>query len=445
MRRTIHRSIFLCLLTGMLVLIAIFPVMAEKTTEQRLEETQDTIEKLQEKTDKAKAKLDAAKKEQSAIGTRLDKLNAQLKEVQQAIENVELQIEKKNGQIEETQGQLEEMEQMRLQRYEAMKVRIRFMYENSDSSMLDSFLGARSMSDFLNRVEYFSQVVEYDRKQLEEYQELLSGLKEKQVLLDGQKEELLALRQEQQEQMQQLTVLVADTREDLKAAGVETVDAKNAFSDLDQQLNEQKEYQEILEAQLAYEEQLEAQKAAEDRARMEEIRRQEEELRLIREEEARRRAEEEERKRLEEEERRRQEAENGEMPENNEENTTEPEPTYDTSPPTSAEELEILACIIQCEAEGEPYIGKLAVGSVVLNRVASSSFPNTIMGVIYQEGQFSPVASGRMASRVAAGANSECRQAAQEVLNGNITVPYLYFRRDNGTIDGYVIAHHVFY
>ena len=111
----------------------------------------------------------------------------------------------------------------------------------------------------------------------------------------------------------------------------------------------------------------------------------------------------------------------------------------------SVEDLEILACIIQCEAEGEPYEGKLAVGSVVLNRVVSSSFPNTIMGVIYQEGQFSPVASGRMASRVAAGANSECRQAAQEVLNGNITVPYLYFRRDNGTIDGYVIAHHVFY
>ena len=85
------------------------------------------------------------------------------------------------------------------------------------------------------------------------------------------------------------------------------------------------------------------------------------------------------------------------------------------------------------------------MGSVVLNRVASSSFPNTIMGVIYQSGQFSPVASGRMAARLAAGANSECYQAAREVLGGNITVPYLYFRRDNGTIDGYVIAHHVFY
>ena len=205
-------------------------------------------------------------------------------------------------------------------------------------------------------------------------------------------------------------------------AGAATADAKDALNDVNGQL----------QAQLDYEAVLEAQKAAEDKARMEEIKRQEEELRRKREEEARRRAEEEER--------RRQEAEQnaGETDDGSGE-------TYEPEIPASAEDLELLACIIQCEAEGEPYAGKLAVGSVVLNRVASSSFPNTIVGVIYQPGQFSPVASGRMAARVAAGANSECRQAAQEVLNGNITVPYLYFRRDNGTIDGYVIGHHVFY
>lgn len=443
MRRMIHKSVFLCLLTGMLVLIGILPTLANKTTEQKLEETSDTIEQLQEKSEKAKAKLDAAKKEQSAIGKKLDELNAQLEAVRQALEDIDVQIQNKNRQIVDTKNQLDEMEQVRAQRYEAMKIRIRFMYENSDSSILESFLGARSMSDFLNRVEYFSQVVEYDRNQLTEYQELLLGLEEKQQQLDGQKDELLALQQEQHKQMDNLTVFVADTREELKAAGAETTEAESTFYDLEQQLSQQKNYQEVLEAQLAYEEELEAQKAAEDRARMEEIRRQEEELRLIREEEARRRAEEEERKRLEAE----QNADDSADPQDGSDMETDlaADDNIETDVQASVEDLEILACIIQCEAEGEPYEGKLAVGSVVLNRVVSSSFPNTIMGVIYQEGQFSPVASGRMASRVAAGANSECRQAAQEVLNGNITVPYLYFRRDNGTIDGYVIAHHVFY
>lgn len=424
MQQRIHKSALLFLMTGVLVFSCILPALAEKTTEQKLAETNDAIEQLQKKSKEAKEKLDAAKREQSAIGEKLDKLNSQLEEVQQTLADVEVRITKKNEQVALTGKELADMEKLRIRRYEEMKVRIRFMYENSDSSMLALFLGAHSMSELLNRVEYFSQIVAYDRDQLTEYQNLLTGLEEKKQLYEGQKEELVALRQEQQEQMDQLTALVADAREDLKDATADTKDAQDALDGLDEKLKTQEDYQSVLEAQLAYEEQLEAQKAAEDKARMEEIKRQEEELKRKREEE----------------ERKRQEAENngdGTDDGSGEDHTDET--------PASAEDLELLACIIQCEAEGEPYAGKLAVGSVVMNRVASSSFPNTIMGVIYQPGQFSPVASGRMATRVAAGANSECRQAAQEVLNGNITVPYLYFRRDNGTIDGYVIGHHVFY
>ena len=70
---------------------------------------------------------------------------------------------------------------------------------------------------------------------------------------------------------------------------------------------------------------------------------------------------------------------------------------------TQAGDLELLAALIECEAGGEPYEGKLAVGSVVLNRVASSHFPNSVVGVIYQRGQFSPVASGRFANRIGKG------------------------------------------
>ena len=91
------------------------------------------------------------------------------------------------------------------------------------------------------------------------------------------------------------------------------------------------------------------------------------------------------------------------------------------------------------------YEGKLAVGSVVMNRVKSSYFPNTISGVIYQKGQFSPVASGRYAYRLQAGVNSECLQAAQEVLDGKITLNCLFFRTNNGIVTGTVIGNHVFY
>ena len=78
--------------------------------------------------------------------------------------------------------------------------------------------------------------------------------------------------------------------------------------------------------------------------------------------------------------------------------------------PTDSDQY-LLGAIIQCEAGGESYDGKLAVGSVVINRVKSSYFPNSVSGVIYQSGQFSPVASGRLAYRLEAGVDGSCLQA----------------------------------
>ena len=108
-------------------------------------------------------------------------------------------------------------------------------------------------------------------------------------------------------------------------------------------------------------------------------------------------------------------------------------------------DISMLAALIECESGGEIYEGKLAVGSVVMNRVRSSYFPNSLVEVIYQSGQFSPVASGRFATVLSRGASEECVRAASEVLSGNITLNCLYFRRNTGTIQGTVIGNHVFY
>lgn len=82
---------------------------------------------------------------------------------------------------------------------------------------------------------------------------------------------------------------------------------------------------------------------------------------------------------------------------------------------------------------------------MIMNRVRSSYFPNTVSGVIYQGGQFSPVASGRLAYRLEQGVDSDCMSAAQAVLGGMSTTNCLYFRVNNGIIEGTVIGNHVFY
>ena len=97
-------------------------------------------------------------------------------------------------------------------------------------------------------------------------------------------------------------------------------------------------------------------------------------------------------------------------------------------------DLDLLAAIIWCEAGNQPYDGMVAVGEVVMNRVASSSFPNTIAEVLEQPGQFTPYASGTLQSALASGVNSTCYQAAQDALNGAQPVPgALYFNTHSGT------------
>ena len=93
----------------------------------------------------------------------------------------------------------------------------------------------------------------------------------------------------------------------------------------------------------------------------------------------------------------------------------------------SSDEVYLLACLINCESNH--YEGQLAVANVVLNRVKSSKFPNSISEVIYAPGQFSPARSGKLERRLQSGPSASAMQAAQDALNGiNNIGDYLFFR-----------------
>ena len=101
----------------------------------------------------------------------------------------------------------------------------------------------------------------------------------------------------------------------------------------------------------------------------------------------------------------------------------------DTSGSYSASDNELiwLAATIQAESDGESYTGKLGVGSVIMNRVKSSAFPNDVISVITQPNQFAPYRSGKVEFIIANGPNSTCIRAAQEVLAGARVGDYLFF------------------
>lgn len=113
---------------------------------------------------------------------------------------------------------------------------------------------------------------------------------------------------------------------------------------------------------------------------------------------------------------------------------------------TDADTTLLLAALIQCEAGGESYEGQVAVGAVVMNRVRSAAYPDSIHGVIYASGQFTPAMSGKVNRVYESGKIKEsCINAAKEALSGTSNVGDLtHFRRNNGR-EGLVIGNHVFY
>lgn len=107
--------------------------------------------------------------------------------------------------------------------------------------------------------------------------------------------------------------------------------------------------------------------------------------------------------------------------------------------------VRFLGALIQCEAGGEPYEGMLAVGAVVMNRVRSKAYPDTLYDVIYASGQFTPAKTGSLERVYNNGPREICMQAAKEALNGYTNVgDYTHFRR-KGNREGFIIGNHVFY
>lgn len=109
----------------------------------------------------------------------------------------------------------------------------------------------------------------------------------------------------------------------------------------------------------------------------------------------------------------------------------------------SASEQELLAALIFCEAGNQPYDGQVAVGAVVMNRVCSGSFPDTITDVIYQSGQFTPAMTGWLDSVLASdGYTDSAMQAAADALAGSNPIgDCLYFSTGGG---GYQLGDHYF-
>lgn len=344
-------------------------------------------------------------------------LNSELAVINEKITDIEKQINDKNIEIEQTRQELEDAKLIEQKQYEDMKLRIRFMYEMGNQSYLEILFSGDSIADSLNKAEYVSELVKYDRKMMDKLRQTKQLIIEKEENFAREQQELLELKDQINQQQILISQKISDTNAQIRDYADDIAKAEAAAL----------EYEKKVEADI--------QAINDESRRIEES--------SILEAESIERASREQASR--------EQASRDQASKNpgsaSPEETTSPisdgKPSYNPQ----GNDLDMLAALIECEAGDQSYYGMLCVGAVVMNRISSSRFPNTLYEVLYQPYQFTPVTvSGRFALVLARGANETCYKAAREVLEqGRIVGSWLFFRMNDGSREGEIIGDHVFY
>lgn len=359
---------------------------ATESTKQQLEEAKDAKKQSEQELDDTKEDIAEMNEEKDSLQGQLTNLNNQLTEVSDNIAELEEQIDNKQIEIENTTAELEAAREKEATQYESMKKRVQFIYEKQNFMILDMLLGATSFADFLNHNDYVEQLSAYDKKKFQEYMETRKTIEQKEALLEEELAQLDEYKVKAQAEQSRVSGLVSQTTGSINQYANDISDAEAKAEALEAQIKAQEQDIKVLEAKLA------------------------EEMRLSK---------------------------------------LAAQSTWrDISEVSFADgDRYLLANLIYCEAGGEPYEGKVAVGAVVINRVLSSVYPDTVVGVIYQNKQFSPVASGRLALALAdSKATAACYQAADEAMSGYSNVGNcVYFRTPVPGLSGTNIGGHVFY
>ena len=149
-------------------------------------------QEAQDKLDDVNNQIDNIKDQQNQTADKIKDTKAQLNSLINEQSKLEDDIAKNQEQLEQTQEELEKAQEDATKQYEAMKLRIQFMYENStQDSIWDAIIGSDGITDMLNRLEYVLAVHNSDRELTEQYQQTVALVEEKQTQLFLEQEELL--------------------------------------------------------------------------------------------------------------------------------------------------------------------------------------------------------------------------------------------------------------
>ena len=352
----------------------------------------DTIDNLQNQT--------------SALENELKGINQDILTLSEKISDTEMQVELLNSDIDKTQDDLEKAQKNEDQQYEDMKSRIKYMYEHGSATMLEMLFSAENMSDFLNKADFIENLSNYDRKALNNLKDVHQQIADQKADLEAQQASMKDLQNQLQTQQTQLQAKAAAT-----STNLDEVNAK---------LQKAKEEEAARQAE-------EARKQAEAAAKAE----------------AAASAN-------------KQNSSSSNSSSNSSSGSSSSSSGSSSSggsnssggSTVASDDVTLLAAILQCEARYD-YDSMLAVATVIMNRVNSGRFPNSISGVVYASGQFAPVWTGSLDRVLKAGPRSLSIQVAQDAINGarhsSVSDCYYFLYAASTNRTGVVIGGNVFF
>lgn len=240
------------------------------STQEKISDAKAQQQQNQTSLQAAQQKIDELESKKGESESYLQELNSQLEELRNNLEKLQKDYDIKQGELNRLQVELEQARVDEQEQYEAMKIRIQYMYENSDSDYFNMLFSSRSFSDFLNQAENISRMAQYDREMLDTYRETKEAIEVKEQEVAAEKDAIAALQQESAQQQEVVEELVQATYLQIREYQQDIQSQESKESALLQQISQQEEKINALLKQAKDEEaaaRLAAQKAAEEAAR----------------------------------------------------------------------------------------------------------------------------------------------------------------------------------
>ena len=208
-----YRGLLSVLLAGILSVSA--AVTAFGDTEDEIAYAQSQKQEAEEGLAQAEANISSLESKRQELEGYLADLNAQYEELTESVSQLSVEAAEKENQLKTIKKDLKKARKASKKQYEAMKLRIAYMYENSGSTLLETLLSCESVADFLNQAENISKISQYDRDMLEKYEDTQAQIREQEQQVEEEMADINSLMSERAAKQQEVQAMAQSTNDSI--------------------------------------------------------------------------------------------------------------------------------------------------------------------------------------------------------------------------------------